>query len=247
MKVLLIDNEPAVLDTYKQLIIEHCHGIEQLTTANGVATGLKAIKDFEPDIVFLDVEMDDGTGFDLINQIQNYDFQLIFVTAHDKYAFNAFKISALDYIQKPVDVDELINAFEKAVKSIKSNNISRQIEILNQSLNNLHSQEQKIVLKDSKSIYFIQIHDILFCEAESSYTSFTLNNDQKIVVSKPLKEYEIMLEPFGFIRTHHSYLVNSKKIIRLDKTNGGNIILEDGRQIPISQRKWDHVMTILGS
>lgn len=242
MKVLLIDNEPSVCETLMQMLQTYCPGIDEIRTANGVVTGLQAIRSYQPDILFLDVEMDDGTGFDLIKQLDAYHFQLIFVTAHNQYAINAFKFSAIDFIQKPVDADDLLTAYNKAVESIRTKDIARQIEVLQSSLSQLKPAQQKIVLRDHKSLYFVQVADIYHCEADGSYTCFFLKDGQRIMVSKPLKEYEVLLEPFGFLRTHHSHLVNTAKISRLDKADGGKLILDNGTEVPVSQRKMDQIV-----
>ena len=219
--------------------------VSEVYEAVGVESGIRIIKEIGPDIVFLDVEMDDGTGFDLINKLGHCDFQLVFITAHDKYAVNAFKLSAIDFLLKPIDIDDLVKTLEKAKEAIKTKDISNQLDVLKNSLSELKANDQKIVLKDNKSMYFVRISDIFNCEAEGSYTTFYLTDNTKIVVSKPLKEYEALLEPFGFIRTHNSHLVNTQKISRLDRMDGGILILENGNNVPVSQRKWEQILKIL--
>ena len=245
MKVLVIDNEEHIRKGLVNNLKKFDALVSQVEDAVGVETGAAAIKSFNPDIVFLDVEMDDGTGFDLIKKIGQFNFQLIFITAFDKYAVNAFKLSAIDFLLKPIDIDDLQNTLQKAAEAIKTKDIYSQLEILQNAMIDLKSGVPKIVLKDNKSIYFVKINDIFNCEAEGSYTTFNLADNSKIVISKPLREYEILLEPFGFIRTHNSHLVNSQKIARLDKADGGMIVLENGSNIPVSQRKWDEVLRIL--
>lgn len=234
-----------MLSNLTELLTNHCDGIDSIDTADGVKTGLEKIKLIKPDLVFLDIEMEDGTGFDLIQRIELPLFQLVFVTAHDKYAIDAFKFSAIDYLLKPVDKDDLVMAYQKAQQLINKQALTEQIEVLKSALNNLNPKEQKIVLKDHKSIYFIPVQAIYNCEAQGAYTSFHIKDQASILVSKPLKEYATILEPFGFLRCHHSHLVNTSKIIRLDKSDGGVLILDNGTQVPISQRKWDYVLQIL--
>ncbi|CAN5382772.1 LytTR family DNA-binding domain-containing protein [soil metagenome] len=245
MKVLVIDNEENIRKGLVCQLKKITAFVSEVYEANSVASGIAAIKQIQPDIVFLDVEMDDGTGFDLVKKLDQILFQLIFITAYDKYAVTAFKLSAIDFLLKPIDEDELIISLQKATKEIQSKNISKQLEVLKSSLLELKSQDQKIVLQDNKSMYFVKISDIFNCEAEGSYTTFYLSDDVKIVVSKSLKEYETLLEPHGFIRTHHSHLVNIKKITRFDKAEGGIIILENTREIPVSQRKKEEVLEII--
>jgi two-component system LytT family response regulator len=245
MKLLIIDNEINLRTALKVLLQAFCPEITAIEEADGVLSGLQKIKTLQPDIVLLDVEMDDGTGFDLMKMIPHPAFQLIFVTAHNKYAIEAFQFSAIDYLLKPVDPDALQKGIRRAVNNIRSKDIGRQIEFLLQQITGMHDHDKKIVLKDIDNIYFVKVADILYCMAEGTYTRFYLQNRPPVMVSKNLKEYENMLEPLGFIRTHHSYLVNPVKIIRFDKSDGGSLILEDDLKVPLSQRKKEWVLSLL--
>lgn len=245
MKVLIIDNEEAIRNSNALMLKQYCNNITEIKTADGVIAGIEAIQRFEPDVVLLDVEMEDGSGFDLMQKIPDPQFKLIFITAHDKYAIDAFQFSAIDYLLKPVDPELLQKAINKASKQQLSSNLQQQVQVLLQQLNGMHLPDRKIVLKDIDNTYFIKIQDILYCEAEGTYTKFFIQNSGNILVSKNLKEYEAILEPMGFIRTHHSYLANPDKIVRYEKSDGGALILEGGYAIPISQRKKDAVMDIL--
>lgn len=245
MKVLVIDNEEIIRKGLVNQLKKRSAAVTSVDEAVGVVSGLAAIRSFQPDLVFLDVEMDDGTGFDLIKQLDQVNFQLVFITAYDKYAVTAFKMSAIDFLLKPIDSDELDQALEKAGRAIKSQNIAQQLEVLKASLTDIKAGDQKLVLQDNKSIYFVKIADILNCEAEGSYTTFHLLDGKKIVVSKSLKEYETLLEPHGFIRTHHSHLVNIKKILRFDKADGGILVLVNNHEVPVSQRKKEQVLEML--
>jgi two-component system LytT family response regulator len=245
MKILLVDNEKGVRELLKDMIKAILPATCQLEEAEGVATGLQKINSFKPDIVFLDVEMGDGTGFDLMNKIPSPSFQLIFTTAHNKYAIQAFKCSAIDYLLKPIDVVELENSLQKASANISSHDLSRQMAVLMQQLTTKEAGEKQIVLKDSEASYFVKVTDILYCEAEGSYTKFYLNTEKPIVISKNLSTFEDLLGVYGFIRTHHSYLVNPAKIKMYDKTDGGTLVLDSGHTVPISHRKKDYVMQLL--
>jgi two-component system LytT family response regulator len=245
MKILVVDNDALLRSTLVDLIRLNFPDITAIAEASGVQEGLAQIKAFHPDLVFLDVEMEDGTGFDLLGQIPEYKFQLVFVTAFNKYAVDAFKFSAIDFILKPVDSIELVEAINRANDSLKNQHIAEQLEVMKTALQELRAADQKIVLRDNKSLYFVKVADIFHCEAQGSYTTFFLQDGTQIVVSRPLKEYENLLEEFGFVRSHHSHLVNIKKITRLDKADGGLLILENGNSVPVSQRKWDHIMEVL--
>jgi two-component system, LytTR family, response regulator len=245
MKILIIDNEEPLRSGLKELINNCSDQLPLIEEADGVASGLQKINQFRPDIVFLDIEMEDGTGFDLLSKIHNPGFQLIFTTAHNQYAIQAFKFSAIDYLLKPIDPEELQKSLNKATANINKSDLSRQLAVMMQQLAAKPEGEKKIVLKDIESTYFIKVNDILFCEAEGTYTKFYFTNNDPILVSKNLKEYEAILEPLGFLRTHHSYLANPTKIKMYDKTDGGALILEGGHSIPVSQRKKDTILSLL--
>lgn len=246
MKILLIDNEDEIRSILKEMILVWSKENYEIDEADGVATGIQKINSFEPDIVLLDVEMNDGTGFDLLKQVQNPTFQLIFTTAHNKYAVQAFKFSAIDYLLKPIDPLELNNSLAKAKENVANNTLQRQLSVLMQQFSTKNESEKQIVLKDIDKTYFIKISDILFCEAEGSYTKFYISNNETIFVSRNLHSYEELLAPAGFIRTHHSCLVNPSKIKVFDrKTDSGILILESGHTIPVSQRKKDFVIQFL--
>ncbi len=216
--------------------------------ADGVASGVEKINSFQPDIVLLDVEMNDGTGFDLIKQIPSPSFQLIFTTAHNQYAIQAIKFSAIDYLLKPIDPVELNNSLQKAKENISSQTLQKQLAVLLQQFSNKPEPEKQIVIKDIDKTYFIKMNDILYCEAEGSYTKFYLSNSEPIFVSRNLRYYEELLAPAGFFRTHHSCLVNPSKIKIYDrKTDCGTLILEGGHTVPVSQRKKDFVLQFLES
>lgn len=246
MKILVIDNEKEVRQTLKEMLELWSAGVHAIEEASGVRTGAEKIVAMQPDIVLLDVEMDDGTGFDLLKQIPQPSFQLIFTTAHNQYAIQAFKFSAIDYLLKPVDPTDLNTALQKAIDNINSNTLQNQLAVLMQQLGSKPDAVKQIVLKDIDKTYFIKVEDILYCEAEGSYTKFYISNSEPIFVSRNLRSYEELLAPAGFIRTHHSCLVNPAKIKIYDrKTDCGTLVLEGGHTIPVSQRKKDFVLQFL--
>lgn len=247
MNVLIIDNDKKVREGLKEMLQKFCPAIKNIEEASSVETGLAAIQRSTPDLVYLDVEMDDGTGFDLIKKIGTYNFQLIFITAFNKYAVDAFRMSAIDFLQKPIDLEELLESVEKAKNSISNQNLQKQLQVLYESMGAMRTNEKKIVLKDNEAIHFVRVQDIIRCEADGAYTKFHIANSSPILISKSLKEYDDMLTPFGFIRCHHSHLVNTSKILRFDKTEGGSLILENNDYIPVSQRKKDQVLEFLST
>lgn len=246
MKILLVDNETEIRLVLKELVTTCGSGQHIIEEADGVASGLEKIHSFKPDIVLLDVEMNDGTGFDLLRQLPAVTFQLIFTTAHNEYAVQAFKFSAIDYLLKPINPVELNNSLQRAKENMKSQTMQKQLAVLMQQFAGKTEPDRQIVIKDIDKTYFLKVNDILYCEAEGSYTKFYLINSEPILVSRNLRYYEELLEPAGFFRTHHSCLVNPGKIKIYDrKTDCGTLILEGGHTIPVSQRKKDFVIQYL--
>jgi two-component system, LytTR family, response regulator len=245
MRAAIIDNEAPVRNTLKAMINVYCSSIVEIQEAAGVDTGFQLVSSYKPDLVFLDMEMDDGTGVDLLKRLGEYNFQLIFITAHEKYALDAIKMSAIDFLLKPIVVEDLINCVKKASANLKNLDLQKQIQVLKDSLVSLKSNDEKIVLKDSESIHFVRLNDIVYCDADGPYTTFYLVNNEKIIISKTLKDFDELLETKGFFRTHKSYLVNISKIIRFNRAEGGVLIMENGMEVPVSQRKRDEVMGIL--
>ncbi len=248
MKVLIIDNDSSIREGLVSLLRKLCPNVKEINEAKGVASGIEAINTLLPELVFLYVEMDDGTGFDLVQQLGNYNFQLVFITAHNKYAVNAFKLSAIDFLLKPVDPLELVVSVNKASAQLKNRDLESRIKLLEESLqdhNTAKGQDKKIALNDGNVIHYVKVSDVIYCKADGSYTLFYLLGTRKIMVSKLLKEYEELLDDFGFLRTHHSYLINTKKITKFDKADGGQLILEEGHSVPVSARKKEQVLEVL--
>ena len=245
MKVLIIDNERPIQVSIIELLRAFCPEVTEIETAADIASGTALIRHFQPDLLLLDVELDDGeTGFDLLRQIPNPTFQLVFVTAHDKYAITAFRFSAIDFLLKPIDPDALMQCVQKAVKNIKNQYLSTQIEFLLARIAAPHDNAKRIALKDAEHIYYIRTSEICYCAADGVYTKFILEHGKTITVSKHLKEYETMLEPLGFLRTHNSFLVNPDKILRFEK-NEETLILEGNLSVPLSQRKKEMILKVL--
>lgn len=243
MRILIVDNEDSVRTSLRTLIGKLVPGA-QISEAGGVQAGLARIADFNPDVLFLDVEMDDGTGFDLLRQVNAPEFQLIFTTAFGQYAIQAIKFSAIDYLMKPIDPAELALSLNKATQKISQKNLQGQLEVLMQQLGNKPATEKQIVLKDMDATYFIKVSDILYCMAEGAYTQIFVHNTDPILVSRNLHSHEELLSPSGFIRTHHSCLVNSAHIKLYDRKTE-TLVLTSGHAVPVSQRKREWVINYL--
>lgn len=240
MKVLIIDNEREIAIGLSQLLQLFCPQVKTVSIETATAAAIESISSYQPDLVFLDVELNEGTGFDLLKQLPEIHFQLVVITAHDKYALNAFRFSAIDFLVKPIDPEELMEAVKRAEHHLSTINLTKQLDVFHEKFEN--DGIKKIVLRDLDAIYFVPVKDILYCQANGPYTTFFLTDQTKIVVSKTLKDFEDLLDPFGFERTHHSYLVNLNCVKRFDKKDGGSLILEDNSSVLISSRKKDQVL-----
>jgi len=216
----------------------------KIAEADGVKSGLNMIQSFHPELVFLDVEMRDGTGFDLLNSMTAVNFQVVFTTAHNQYAVRAFKCSALDYLLKPVDPEELSQALKKAAEKRSVQTMEAQLSVLLQHLRKSDWTETQLVLNDHEMTYFVKVAHVLFCEASGSYTKVHIHQEPNLLLSKSLGKFEELFDEFGFIRVHHAFLVNPRHIKQYDKTNG-HLVLDSGHRIPVSSRKKETVMAYL--
>lgn len=243
LKVVIIDDDASARNFIEKIIVSNFKDLKVVSKAINVETGLQAIKEHSPDIVFLDVDMPDGSGFELLQKLSEINFKLIFVTAHSEFAIKAIKFNALDYILKPIDVSELKEAIIKTKKITKKEDENLKISAILNNLNN-NSTNKKIVLNTSDNIYVVNTKEIVKCSSEGNYTTFHLDNKQKIVISKTLKEYENLLSDYGFIRVHRSYLININFVEKYSKED--NILhMKDNSQIPVSYRKKDELLKFL--
>jgi len=244
INALIIDDEESTLKVMKGMIKKYIPEIGALHTAVGSKQGLQAIHNHQPDLVFLDIEMPMMNGFELLQKFPGHRFEVIFVTAYDHYAIKAVRFSALDYLLKPVDKDELKHAVGQYIEKRKAhNNLQEQYENFLQNLKSNNKENYKLAISTAEGTYFIMPADIIRCEAEGSYTRFYLNNQKKIMTSKVLKEYDEMLAEHNFIRVHRTHLVNKNYVNSVSADH--QLILTDNTLIEISRRKWDDVKKIL--
>jgi two-component system LytT family response regulator len=223
------------------MVEEECSNVKLLKSADGVKSGLKAINEQNPDLVLLDIKMDDGTGFDLLKHAEPINFKVIFITAFDQYAIQAFKFSAIDYLLKPVDPEDLVDAVNRAEQMVQQN-LSTQLRVLDENLKSQDLKGKKIILRTSDTIHLVKVSDISYCEADISYTNFYLADGQKILVSRTLREFEDMLKEFGFFRVHKSFLVNLFAISKFEKADGGYLVMENNDRVPVATRKKEELM-----
>jgi two-component system LytT family response regulator len=237
LRTVIVDDEHHSRESLQNLLTAYCPEVEVVGMADNVETGIEAIRKYRPEVVFLDIEMPSGTGFDLLNQVGSLDFDVVFTTAFEHYALKAVKISAMDYLLKPIDVDELIDAVKKIQRKKAQEIQNKKLYALLQNLNTQGKHDHTITLATSESVEFIRVHDIIYCEANGAYTKFHLKNKHHLLVSKNLKEYEELLADYSFYRTHHSYLINVSEVKRYVKGDGGYLIMTNGDAVSISSRK----------
>ncbi len=242
LKVVIIEDEKHSRETLKSMLEEFCKDVKVIATASSVSEGVKVLSIYSPDVVFLDIELQSGLGFDVLTQIKDPTFEVIFTTAFEKYAIKAIKFSSLDYLLKPIDLSELQDAVEKARDRMDTNVYRQQIDTLMQSLAKENHKQEKICLATTAGMEFIAIEDIVICKADGSYTSFVLKNKNTLMVSKHLKEYENLLGEYQFMRVHNSYVINLNEVKKYVKSDGGYIIMSNDMHVSISPRKKDELM-----
>lgn len=236
LRTIIIDDEKHMRQTIRKMLEAYCPDVKVLAEADAVASGVEVISRYKPDLLLLDIKMNDGTGFDLLEKLKPVDFKVIFITAWDKYAIRAFRFSALDYLLKPVDPDELKDAITKA-SQVMNEDFNAQLDNLKDHLHSQDKSDKKIILRNADSIFLVNIKDIIYCRSDGNYTRIHCSTCNEIMVSSTLKDYEEILCDYGFFRLHKSYLVNVKYISRFDKAEGGSVILEGDISIPVASRK----------
>jgi two-component system, LytTR family, response regulator len=241
LRVVIIEDELHSRETLKNLLTEFCQPVEIAGAAANVEEAVKEIRSQKPDLVFLDVELQTGTGFDVLAKLKDMTFNVIFTTAFDHYAVKAIKYSSLDYLLKPIDVDELQNAVEKAALRKNEELQKRKMEVLLDNLTS-GSVRRKICLATADSVEFYNVSDILYCEANGSYTDFHFTDGKRLTVSKHLKEYEHLLLECNFMRVHNSFLINLAEVKKFVKSDGGYIVMNNNSTITISQKKREEFM-----
>ena len=241
IRTLIIDDEKNNRQLIADLLKEHFPNIAVIGEADGVESGIKAIRQFSPELVLLDIRMEDGDAFDLLNQIGNINFKIIFITAYEEYALKAIKFSALDYLLKPVILEELKKAVEKVEKQLITD---LQLQLSELSNNLKPNKKKRIVLHSAEKLQLIPVQDIIRCEAERNYCMFFLKNGKNIMVSSPMKDFVDILSEQGFFRLHKSHLVNLSYVTSYIKADGGYVVLADGTELPVSMRKKNQLIKL---
>lgn len=246
MRAILIDDELPNLENLQVLLAKYCPAIKVVATANNINDAFDQVNLHRPELLFLDIQMGNTTGFDLLNQFQEKTFEVIFVTAYDHYGIQAIKFAALDYLLKPVDPDELITAVAKAERRIASKMNGEQLNFLLNQIKRSEPTIPKIALPQQHEIRYVSVDEIVRCVADNTYTLFHLTCGEKILISRSLKEYADLLKPQGFVRAHQSHLVNPKFVKSWLKEDGGALLMNSGDKIPVSKPNREMVKAVLG-
>jgi len=245
IKTYIIEDEKPTQDAIVEILRSNCHNIDVVGLSDNVTDAEKEIIDCKPDLLLADINISGGTSFDVLEKLGEVKFKIIFITAFEEYALQAIKVAAIDFIVKPIDPLELIEAMNKASQSIEKENTQLMLQTL---LVNLRSSEKKfeqIVLKTAESIYLVNVKEIVHLEADGAYTTFFFNDGRKILVSKVIKEYDELLSESGFLRVHQSHIINLGYIDRYEKNDGGYLVMKDDTMIPVSFRKRETLLSKL--
>jgi two-component system, LytTR family, response regulator len=243
IKTIIIDDEQHCIDRLSGLLINfHSENIRLTGTFSTVDEGASAINKLQPQLVFLDVEIHERTGFDLLKQVEKVNFEVIFTTAYDKYAVQAFKFSAIDYLLKPITPEDLSDAVNKVQDKISKNDTAVKLDTLFHNIKNIQGAGKKICVPVVTGLVFLDIAEIIRCESDINYTTIYMKDKQKLVVAKTLKEFEEMLTEYNFFRVHNSHLINLAFIKSYNKGKGGFLTLIDNSSIEVSTRRKDELM-----
>ncbi len=232
-RVLIVDDEKNGREALKSILEKFSNDITIVGEAENVSDGLAKINKLNPEVIFLDVEMPDGTGFDLLEKVKKRNFEVVFVTAYNNYAIKAFQFSAIDYLLKPIDPIRLKESIEKLRLDTKFSELNKKLDVILQN----KTKPEKLALPTTEGIHVIKISDIVRCFASDCYTKFFMKDNSKILVSRTLKEYSEMLEDLNFSRVHQSHLVNMEYVERFVNSEGGYLIMSNGDQVEVSRRR----------
>lgn len=238
MKAILVDDEPDGILTLNKMLELNCPNVEVLATCSTAESAIEKIHAIQPDLVFLDIRMPGKSGLELLDEIGSTSFEVIFVTAHNEYLLKALQFSAVDYLMKPVDEDRLIEAVERVMKRLRQKKDNKQAETLLYNISKVDSpMEMRLCLPTQKGFTIVKMEEIVYCEAQRSYTMIRLVNNKSILVSKPLFDYDKLLSDTMFVRVHKSFLINLLHIKEYTRGEGGVVIMSNGMELEVSRRK----------
>jgi two-component system LytT family response regulator len=235
INVVIVDDEATGVEVLGLMLENYCSNVTVSGIASGTNDAVTLINQLKPELIFLDVELKDGSGFDILEQIQHRQYEVIFVTAYDNYAIKAFKKRAVDYLLKPIDVEELRAAVELVAKRISTNHQLHEAVVKPAPGENSGMSQKKLSFPTSSGVIFLTPEEITYLRSESNYTGIYLNNKSKLLVSKTLKHVAPCFSAYNYLRVHHSYMVNMDEVVKYIKGDGGTIILKTGEKIPVSR------------
>jgi len=247
IRAIVVDDEPYASAALQTLLKKHCPDVVVEAACNSAQEAEKRITQLKPQLVFLDIEMPHRSGFELLEQFIPSSFQVIFTTSYDQYAIKAIRFSALDYLLKPIDPQELKTAVAKVTKSNPNELLTQQLQLLMQTFREAPSTGNRIALPTLEGLQMVTIDTILYCIASSNYTTFVMKDKKKLVISRTLKEIEEMLEDRGFLRIHHSHLVNISEIEKYIRGEGGTVLMTDGTELDVSRSRKEALLKTLQS
>ena len=243
LQAIIVDDEQLAIDTLKWEVETNCKELNIVFCTTKADEAIHAINTLQPDVLFLDIEMPELDGFQLLNKVEFKNFDLIFTTAHDTYAIKALKMNAIDYLLKPIDKEELCLAIDKVVQNKKNKTLGDNLKLYIQDNSKLiHTELTKIALPMENKIVLVNQKEILFCESEGSYTHVFMEDGSKYLVSKNLKQIALLLSQHFFMRIHQSYIVNLHSIIEYYRGDGGEVVLKNGRNLPVSRSKKNELL-----
>jgi len=239
IKAIIVEDEKRSSQLLSNLLKEYCAGVELSGMASTVTEAFQLIKKNHPDVIFLDIEMQKETGFDLLAKFDEIKFEIVFTTAYENYALKAIKFCAIDYLLKPIDVEELKAAVSKVERNHQKNRLNKKLEALRQNMHNANPEQFRIALPSTEGLSIIRVNEILYLKSDRQYTIFYLKSGDKIMTSKNIGEYEELLLEHNFFRVHHSFLINLGEVKKYLRGDGGYAVMSNGEQIDVSKRKKD--------
>jgi two-component system LytT family response regulator len=246
LTAIIIDDEPNSRNALRQKIATYCPEVLIIADCENGEEGIANIESKKPDIVFLDVEMPRMNGFTMLQQLKDKNFEVIFITAYDHYAIKAIKFSALDYLLKPVEIEDLKAAVEKVTQKRKHAEGNNRVELLLQNFLEERAAHQRIAITSMEGLQFVPTDDIIYLEANSNYTSFFITGNRKITTAKTLKDFEDILPASMFIRIHHSYIINKNGVEKYIKGEGGQVVMKNGVVLDVARRKKEEFLKAIG-
>ncbi len=245
LKAIILDDEHKSRTTLLNMLNNYCEGIEVVGEGDSVQAGVKLIQEKNPDLVFLDIEMPQENGFRLFSYFKNIPFEVIFTTAYNQYAVQAFRFSAVDYLLKPINLEELRDAVKKVINKRDAEMEKQKLQLLRENFNNVF---KKIAFQTPTGFEIVELDEIVYCEADGNYSKILLKDDSYILAAKTLRDYESLLDDFNFFRVHRSFLINMNQIKGYSKVQNPTVTMVNGKQLPISRAKrqefYDRIMHI---